>query len=248
MNAGDVAALDFSVLYREVSAPLRKKHGLAWCLGPAGTNAAGTPLVRCAVADVLFDERPTLERVQRLELKVREFTQFRAPGVYLLKDEPLPRGVTLLGTLAKRPRVSKRAATFVTYAGWSNFVIAFEVSWRREHEAPVAAPKVAPKPRARSLADVRLAPALPKLVSKRRATAVQALLREGVRALSAAKTRKARLTALEGVVEQLNAYDEAQGGFIDTAERETLLECLEALAAVSGLGDVSAKLDAWREW
>ena len=56
MNAGDVAALDFSVLYREVSAPLRKKHGLAWCLGPAGTNAAGTPLVRCAVADVLFRE------------------------------------------------------------------------------------------------------------------------------------------------------------------------------------------------
>lgn len=248
MNTGDVAALDFSVLYREVSASLRNKHGVAWCLGAAGTNAVGMPLVRCAVADVLFDERPTLRRLEKLELKVREFTQLRAPGVYLLEDKPLPRGVTLLGTLAKPPRVSRRAATFVSYAGWSNFVIAWDASWRREHEAPRTAPKVAPKPRPRSLADVRLAPALPRLVSKRRAAAMQGMLREGVGALSAARSRRARLAALEAVVERLNAYDEAQRGFIDTAEREALLECLAELAAASGLGDVSAKLDAWREW
>lgn len=179
------------------------------------------------------------------------------PGIYLLQDTAFPRGVTLLGALAKRPKLTRRESTWVTYADWSNFVIAWDAAWRREQGAAeeeaarareaAKAAAATQKRRSRGLKGVPLAPALSKLVSKRRAEAVRAMLVEAVRSL-AARSRAARLAALEALVVQLNEYDEAQRGFIDTAEREALLECLEDLAAVSGLGDVSAKLDAWREW
>ena len=259
MKAGDVVALEFSTLFREVSAPLRKKHGVAWCIGPAGSNAAGTPLVRCAVADVLFDSSPTLDQVQGVELKVRVVPPGQnQPGVYLLEDLALPRGVTLLGALARKPSVTRREATFVTFAAWSNFVIAWDAAWRREQgaakesavQARATAKAEAAKKKRRSggLEGVPLAPVLTRLVSKRRAAVLTTMMRDGVVALAAASSRRARLSALENLVTRLNEYDEAQGGFIDTAEREALLESLEDLAAVCGLDDVSARLDAWREW
>lgn len=257
MKAGELVALEFASLWREVAAPLRKKYGVAWCVGAGGTNLRGVELVRVAMADVSFDAPPTLEQVQALDLKVK-LVRATEPGIFLLEDTALPRGVTLLGKLAKRPRLTRRESTWVTYAAWSNFVIAWDAAWRREQgaadEAAARAREVAKaeaaklKRRSRGLKGVPLAPALTKLVSKRRAEAVHALLREGVRSLAAARSRAARLTSLEDLVLQLNAYDEAQRGVIETAEREALLECLEDLAAVCGLGDVSAKLDAWREW
>ncbi|MER2564112.1 MAG: hypothetical protein ABTQ32_25505 [Myxococcaceae bacterium] len=256
MKAGEVVALQFGSLWREVSAPLRKKYGVAWCVGAAGANAAGAPLIRVAVADVVFDTAPTLAQVNQLELKVKPFRS-NEPGIFLLHDTAFPRGVTLLGALAKRPKLTRRESTWVTYAGWSNFVIAWDAAWRREQGAAeeeatrareaAKAAAATQKRRSRGLKGVPLAPALSKLVSKRRAEAVRSMLVEAVRSL-AARSRAARLAALEALVVQLNEYDEAQRGFIDTAEREALLECLEDLAAVSGLGDVSAKLDAWREW
>lgn len=257
MKAGEVVALRFGTLWREVARPLLEKHGIAWCVGPAGTNPRGVELVRVAMADVLFDAPPTLEQVQTLDLKVK-VARGTEPAIFLIEAAALPRGVTLLGKLAKRPRLTRRESTWVTYAAWSNFVIAWDAAWRREQgaadEAAARAREAAraeaakQKRRSRGLKGVPLAPALTKLVSKRRAEAVQALLREGVRSLAAARSRAARLTTLEDLVLQLNAYDEAQRGFIDTAEREALLECLEDLAAVCGLGNVSAKLDAWRDW
>lgn len=257
MKAGEVVTLQFASLWREVSAPVRKKFGLAWCVGAAGTNAAGAPLIRVAMADVVFDTAPTLAQVNQLELKVKPFRS-NEPGIYLLHDTAFPRGVTLLGALAKRPKLTRRESTWVTYAAWSNFVIAWDVVWRQEQgaadeeaaraRAAAKAEVAKQKRRSRGLKGVPLSPVLAKLVSKRRAEAVRAMLVEGVRSLAAARSKPARLAALEGLVVQLNDYDEAQRGFIDTAEREALLECLEDLAAVSGLGDVSAKLDAWREW
>lgn len=61
-------------------------------------------------------------------------------------------------------------------------------------------------------------------------------------------TKKTKLASLKAVVEHLNAYNDQQGCFIETPEREALLACLEDLVAVSGLGPLEEQLDEWRDW
>lgn len=255
MKAADVFALEFTRLYRDIQPALRGKFGVAWCLGPALGR------MRCAVGDELFDEMPSLASVKGRALRVRNLPQFDQPCVYLLEDGPLPRGVTHLGVLDEQPPVTQREAEFVTYAAWSNFVIAWDAAWRREN--PTAAPAAtATQARAKAEAAIerrragglegfarrKLAKGLTGLVSARRAEALRRILGQGITALTAAKSKVGRTRALEAVVVAINEYDAAQRGFIDTAEREVLLECLQDLAALSGLGDVTAKLDRWRDW
>jgi transposase len=47
---------------------------------------------------------------------------------------------------------------------------------------------------------------------------------------------------------ELNAYDKKHDGFIETAEREALMVCLEDIAAASGLSQVTDELNEWRDW
>jgi len=254
VKAGDVFALDCSRLYADLQPALRGKFGVVWCLGPAPEDR-----VRCAVADELFDEIPSLTSLERRTLRVRNLPQFDQPCVYLLQDGKLPRGVTYLGTLAQQPSVSKREAEFVNYAAWSNFVIAWDAAWRRENqvvttkevEARARDAAVIERRRAGGLegyARRRLAKGLTELVSKRRAEGLRRILRVAVDELRPAKSRAARTRALEAAVLAINEYDDAQRGFIDTPVREVLLECLRDLAALADLGDLTAKLDRWRDW
>jgi hypothetical protein len=108
-------------------------------------------------------------------------------------------------------------------------------SWQREHEPPPKPTKEVRKPRPldprKLLPDWRGA----------HAKALRTLLREAI----AQKPTKPRMRKL---VEAINDYNDANGSFIDTAEREALMEALESIAASHGLGMLTKELDAWRDW
>ena len=57
-----------------------------------------------------------------------------------------------------------------------------------------------------------------------------------------------KLKLFSTCVSKLNALDEANDGFIATAEREVLLDELQAIAVAASLGDLREELDDWRDW
>lgn len=268
MARGDAFALDLARLRKEIAAPLRGKYAVVWSLGAADTSrtsATTRPHSRLVISDAVFDTQPTLAQLERCTLTpmVCEYRALEL-GLYFVEDGPLPRGVTLLGQLASPPEVPE----YVCYGAWSSFALIFDLQWRHLHERDKLAAqqqkaRAATEKLAQAAARKRRAGGLEgmkrrtqvavwtKLVPAKHARAVRAMISEAIADLAKtpAKTpAKKRLAILEALVERINAYNDAAKEFIDTPEREALLECLEDLAAVSGLGSITAQLDEWRDW
>ena len=89
----------------------------------------------------------------------------------------------------KRPKLTRRESTWVTYAAWSNFVIAWDVVWRQEQgaadeeaaraRAAAKAEVAKQKRRSRGLKGVPLSPVLAKLVSCAEIDSVLVVCRAG---------------------------------------------------------------------
>jgi hypothetical protein len=243
---------------------LRGKHAVVWSLGAADTSrtsATTRPHSRLVIADAVFDAPPTLAQLRRQPLRPM-FCEFRArePGMYFIDDGALPRGVTLLGQLAHPPDCPEH----VCYASWSSFALIFDLQWRHLHakeQLAAAAEKTRAAASRRALAATRkrraggltgmtrrtpLA-AWTGLVPAKHARAVREMIKRTITELAAAPVKQ-RAAVLEALVERINAYNDKAGSFIDTAEREALLECLEDLAVVSKLGAITREIDAWRDW
>lgn len=238
MQAGDVYAIDLAKVWSKIDRTLKGKYALGWCTGPVDVSwmAQPTPHVKVVLADKLFDKPPT----KIPQLRARTFIH-RVPNVYpalsCIPDEPLPRGVARLGSITKLPPVEE----YVLIGSWTGLVMDLHYSWLDEHAPP---PKPAPplKPRKpRKVDPKRLLPEWTGLVKAKHAKAVRDLLREAL----ATKPTKPRLRKL---VDAINDYNEANGSFIDTAEREALMQTLEDIAAANGLGMMTKQLDAWRDW
>jgi hypothetical protein len=67
-------------------------------------------------------------------------------------------------------------------------------------------------------------------------------------ALGPRPKRAAAMAVLRSCTEQLNALDKAQGGFIDTIEREDLCAAIDRLGNAVGIRTKESVADAWREW
>jgi hypothetical protein len=268
MVPGDVYSLDIHTLFRDAHPKLHGKHGVAWCVGPAGKDWRGVSLVRYALADVLFDAPPTLAEVRRRKLRIQtfSFSLTPAPGVYVIEEGEPPRGVVHLGKLTKLPALRPAEQSHANRASWRNFAVSCHFQWRHDHDQealPAEAHRAQAKTRgdeeaARkkrragglpALARRKLVPEWTGLVSKKRADAVRKILSLAIAELrSEGATKTTKLAALETAVERINAYNDKQSCFIDTPEREALMTCLGDLAAVSGLGTIDERLDEWRDW
>lgn len=234
MQRGDVFVVDLVKVLPEVDRALKGKYALAWCTGPVDTSwmPKPTPHVKVVLADTLFDAPPT--KIPTLRARTFVHRTPNVPAVSCVPDEALPRGVTLLGTIAKLPRVED----YVLFGYWAGLVRDLHYSWLDEHApAPAAKPPAARKPR--KLGKVLL-PEWTGLVEARHVKAVRALLREAV----ATKLTK---PAMRKLVDAINAYNDKHN-FIDTPEREALMQTLEDIAAAHGLGMMTKQLNNWRDW
>lgn len=265
MARGDVFVLELSRLNKELASGLRGKFAVVWSLGVADTSrssATTRPHSRLVIADAVFATPPTLAQLTKRTLRPMfcEYLPSPVPGMYFIEDGPLPRGVTLLGTLSSPPACPH----YVCYAAWSSFALIFDLQWRHLHERDKVA---AAAEKARAAAEKRALAATRKrragglagmkrrtpvaawtgLVPAKHAKAVRALITQAITDLAAAPPKK-RLAVVKQLVERINEYHDEAGSFIDTPEREALLESLEDLAHVGGLGSIAAKLDAWRDW
>jgi len=72
--------------------------------------------------------------------------------------------------------------------------------------------------------------------------------RRGTGLVSVKHARAVRAMIVVAIAELAVAPVDKAGSFIDTAERDALLECLEDLAVVGKLGSITRELDAWRDW
>jgi len=261
---GDIFVLDLQKLNKQVATGLRGKYAVVWSLGEADTSrtsATTRPHSRLVIADAIFDAPPTLHGTRRTSVVAFAASAARRePGMYFIEDGALPRGVTLLGQVADPPDCPE----YVCYAAWSSFALIFNLQWRHRHEkqkraaedqqAVAAAVKRATaatrKRRAGGFAGMKrrtLLAAWTGLVPPKHARAVRDMIKLAISALASAPVKQ-RAAVLEALVERINAYNDKAGSFIDTAEREALVECLEDLAEVSKLGSIKRELDEWRDW
>lgn len=191
--------------------------------------AKPTPHVRVVLADTLFDAAPT--KIPTLRARTFVHRTPNVPAVSCVPDEPLPRGATLLGTIAKLPPIDD----YVLFGYWAGLVRDLHYSWLDEH-TPVPAAK---PPAPRKLGKVLL-PEWTGLVEARHVKAVRALLREAV-------TDNPTKKRMRELVEAINDYNDKHS-FIDTAEREALMQTLEDIAAAHGHGMMTKQLNSWRDW
>jgi len=77
---------------------------------------------------------------------------------------------------------------------------------------------------------------------------VRAILTDAIAEIVDAGSDATKRTAIKGAVERINAFDRTHGSFIETGEREALLECLTDIAVAAGLGELREQLDDWRDW
>ncbi|MBA3391289.1 MAG: hypothetical protein H0T89_01535 [Deltaproteobacteria bacterium] len=268
MKKGEVYAIDVGAVYRPAHKALHGKILLAWCYGPAGKLASGEPLYRFAVGDTLFDKKPALAEVRKRKLVVNTLTNNNPAGVAAVYDaqEAPSRGVTLLGELTSLPPLTpKQIKQQPPSGGWVGMALDYNFHWREIHDGASLkrardaedakekkkAGAATKKRRAGGLAGMARRTLLADwkgLVSKKRADATRAILKAAIAELLKTKETSARTKVLEKAVLAINAYDDKQGGFIETPEREALMECLEDLASASGLGNVTEQLNDWRDW
>lgn len=270
MKKGEVYAVDLRAVFRPAHKALHGKYVVAWCDGPTGMNDAyGKKMFRFGVGECLFDAKPTLADVRKRKPNVLVRTLNNPKGlaaVYRIPaDEDLERGVTLLGELSTLPPLTAKQKREGDDGQWYHVAQEWNFEWRHENDGAAlkrardavhakqarAAAAATKKRRAGGLVGLArrtLAPDLTGLISSARATALRAILKTAIADQLKASKPSEKKKALQLAVTRLNTYDEKHGGFIETAEREALMTCLEDIAAASGLGDMSDDLNAWRDW
>src|SRR5262245_53144464 len=126
-------ALDLRALYKELHPKLRGKFALVWRLGAVKLPADRpdqSPHSRLAMADVLFDGKPTLADLKRKTLRVQT-NSYRTPpetAILFVQDGPLPRGVTALGEVAAPPK----HADYRCFGYWEAFALYCHLQWRHD--------------------------------------------------------------------------------------------------------------------
>jgi len=265
MERGEAFALDLKALYPQVHAKLRGKYAVVWSMGAVDVSATHhkRPHSRVVMSDAIFDSPPTLATLRRRSVRVLTLTYWAKPepATFFIEDAPLPKGVTAIGRLTSLPKVKP----YRCYAYWSSFALHRSNQWRHDHDRKaleLEAKKDAAKEQAKALAQqkARRAGGLAQmkrrtlvaewtgLVSAGRCRSVRRMLRESIGEIARVDSMARRRALLQTLVERINAYDDAQGCFIETPEREALMTCLEDIAVVGGLGAMTKQLDQWRDW
>jgi len=269
MKQGEVFAIDLRAVFRQAPPALHGKHIVAWCDGTTRTkDGYGNTMYRFGVADALFDAKPSLAEVRKRKLRLlaKTFQNDKGlAGVYRLPDHrEVERGVALLGELSTLPALTPKQVREGDFGEWYHVALDWSCQWRHDHDhasmqrerdaakakqakADAAAQK---KRRAGGLVGLSrrtLAPELTGLISASRATGLRAILKSAI-ADQLRTPPRAKKQALAIAVSKLNAFNDKHGGFIETPEREALMVCLDDIAALSGLGEVTEELNDWRDW
>jgi len=232
MQAGELYAIDLAKVWPKVDRALEGKYVLAWCVGAADSSgfASPTPYMTFVVADGFVESLPK-KLPHDLTPRVLVHRSPNVTAIHSVPDEAPPKGVTLIGKLDKLPRVHGETV----FGYWAAIVMDVHYSWQRQHESPPKPTKEVRKPK----------PLDPRKLlsgwSGVHAKALRALLREAI-------ARKPTKAGMRKLVEAINDYNDANGSFIDTAEREALMEALESIAAAHDLGMLTKQLDSWRDW
>jgi hypothetical protein len=260
MKRGNIYSLDLRRLFSAVHPKLRGKHAIAWCDGPSYGGCS-----RFLLADVLFAKPPTLADVRRKKLRALALTlDARAVAVYRISDDE-ERGLTLLGSLAGVPRLSKAQLRGAEEGEWIHVAMDFHRQWREVNDAAaLARARAAEEAKERKTAEAAarrrrkgglagmarrtLIADWDGMVAKRRTSGVRAILTDAIAEIVDAGSDATKRTAIKGAVERINAFDRTHGSFIETGEREALLECLTDIAVAAGLGELREQLDDWRDW
>lgn len=260
MKRGNVYSLDLRRIFSGVHPKLRGKHAIAWCDGPSSGGGS-----RFLLADVVFTKAPTLADVRRKKLRALALTRdAHAVPVYRINDDE-ERGLTLLGSLEDMPRPPKAQLGRAAESEWIHVAMDFHWQWREVNDAAaLARARAAEDAKERKTAEAAarrrrkgglagigrrtLIADWDGMVAKRRTSEVRAILEDAITGLVEAESNAAKRTAIKLAVERINAFDRKQGGFIETGEREALLDCLTDIAVAGGLGEMREQLDDWRDW